>query len=211
MEYNTQREQLKMSEYGRYIQQMIAFINTMPDKTTRTKAANAVVHAMMTVQQGPRDMADFKRKLWDHLMVLSDYQLDVVSPYPLPVPEDKGEPEVLHYTVPYEVRFRFYGRYLEKMVKKAGEMEEGEQKQELVRLIANTMKKLYLTWNKDSVKDEVILEQLSILSDGKLKVSEGVILQDSAEILKNARPPQNMKWNQQNKNKNRKNKYRKNK
>lgn len=211
MEYNTLREQLKMSEYGRYVKQMIDFINTMPDKSTRTKAAHAVVQAMMTVQQGPRDMVDYKRKLWDHLVVLSDFSLDVDSPYPVPKPDEKAFPEILNYTVPYEVKFRFYGKYLEQTVKKALEMEDGDDRQELVRLIANTMKKLYLTWNKDNVKDEVIFDQLAILSGGKLVPEAGLVLQDSADILKNNRPAQRPgTWPQKNQNnKNRKKNFRK--
>ncbi|MPM21242.1 hypothetical protein SDC9_67686 [bioreactor metagenome] len=210
MEYNTQREKLEITEYGRYVRQMVDFIKTMPDKTTRTKAANAIVHAMMTVQTGSRDMTDYKRKLWDHLMLISNFELDVDSPYPLPEPDKKMSPEILNYSVPYEVRFRFYGRYVEKMVKKAVEMADGEEKNELVRLIANTMKKLYLTWNKDSVKDELIIEQLNILSQGKLALDPGYVLQDTTEFMKNNKPQQKQ-WSQQNKKKNRKNNYRKNK
>lgn len=208
MQYNTQREHLGISEYGRYIYKMIDFIKTMPDKATRTKAANAVVHAMMTVQTGPRDMADYKRKLWDHLMVMSNFELDVDSPYPLPKPDEKISAEVLKYTIPYETNFRFYGRYVEKMVNKAIEMEDNDDRKELVRLIANTMKKLYLTWNKDHVKDELILDQLSILSDGKLTMEPGTVLQDTTEFVKNNKP-QPKTWSQS-KNKNRnKNKFRK--
>lgn len=207
MEYNTQREHLEITEYGRYVKQMIEFIKTMPDKQTRTKAANAIVHAMMTVQPGSRDMTDYKRKLWDHLMLISDFQLDVDSPYPLPEVDKKVDPESLNYSVAYEVRFRFYGRYVEKMVKKAVEMDDGEDKTELVRLIANTMKKLYLTWNKDSVKDEIIIEQLKILSEGKLALDPGYVLQDTTEFVKNNKPQPKI-WSQQ-KNKNKKNKYRK--
>jgi hypothetical protein len=207
MEYNTQREHLEMTEYGRYVKQMVEFIKTMPGKESRTKAANAIVHAMMTVQPGPRDMIDYKRKLWDHLMLMSDFKLDVDSPYPLPEPNKKEIAQFLNYSVPYEVRFRFYGRYVEKMVKKAVEMEDGEDKTELVRLIANTMKKLYLTWNKDSVKDEIIIEQLNILSEGKLALDPGYVLQDTTEFVKNNKTQQKI-WTQQSK-KNKKNKYRK--
>ncbi len=207
MEYNTQRENLQMTEYGRHIKQMIELIKTMPDKETRTKAANAVVQAMMTVQQGHKEMTDIKRKLWDNLILISDFQLDVDSPYPLPERDKKVSAKFLNYSVPYEVRFRFYGRYVEKMIKKAVEMEEGEDKNELVRAIANTMKKLYLTWNKDSVKDEVIIEQLNILSDGKLKLEEGCVLQDTTDFMKNNKMQQKQ-WGQSGK-KNKKNKYRK--
>jgi len=208
MQYNTQRELLGISEYGRYVQQMIEFIKTMPDRATRTKAANAIVHAMMTVQTGPRDMVDYKRKLWDHLMVMSHFELDVDSPYPLPKPDEKVSAEFLTYAVPYESNFRFYGRYVEKMVKKAMVMEENEDQKELVRLIANTMKKLYLTWNKDNVKDEVILEQLTILSGGKLAIEPGTVLQDTTEFVKNNKPQPKIWTQSKNKNRN-KNKFRK--
>lgn len=196
MKYNTQRERLEMSEYGRYVQSMVDYIKTLPDKETRNKAAETVVNTMMTVQQGPKDMNDFKQKLWDHLILLGNFELDIDSPYPLPKKDEKIEPKVIDYKAPYEVRFRFYGRYVEKMVKKAIEMEDGDEKNELVRLIANTMKKLYIIWNKDSVKDEIILEQLDILSDGKLSLQEGITLQDTTDFVKNNKQKQ---WNQQNK------------
>ncbi|PKP02946.1 MAG: DUF4290 domain-containing protein [Bacteroidetes bacterium HGW-Bacteroidetes-6] len=208
MEYNTQREPLLLSEYGRSVQKMIDFIKTFPDKTSRTKAANAIVQAMMTVQSGPRDMIDYKRKLWDHLHVISNFSLDVESPYPMPKPDEKITPEWLSYSIPHEVRFRFYGRYTEKMVKKAVEMEDGPKKTELVGLIANTMKKLYLTWNKDSVKDELIVEQLSVLSDGKLTLEPDFVFQDTTEIIRSNKVVTKT-WSQNNKKNRKNNKYRK--
>lgn len=209
MKYNTQRERLEMSEYGRYVQSMVDYIKTLPDKETRNKAAETVVNTMMTVQQGPKDMNDFKHKLWDHLILLGNFELDIDSPYPLPKKDEVIEPKVIEYKAPYEVRFRFYGRYVEKMVKKAIEMEDGDEKNELVRLIANTMKKLYIIWNKDSVKDEIILEQLDILSDGKLALQDGTMLQDTTDFVKNNTKSQYQKqWNQQNK-KNKKSRFRK--
>jgi hypothetical protein len=204
MEYNTQREPLLLSEYGRSVQKMVDFINTFPDKATRTKAANAIVHAMMTVQSGPRDMIDYKRKLWDHLHVIGNFSLDIDAPFPMPKPDEKISPEWLSYSIPHEVRFRFYGRYTEKIVKKAIEMEEGSRKKELVGAIANTMKKLYLTWNKDSVKDELILEQLKLLSDGKLSVEPDFVFQDTAEIVRSNKV-ETKTWSQNNNKKNRKN------
>ena len=184
MEYNSQRDPMIISEYGRNVQKLIQQIVKIEDRERRTKAANIMVNAMSALHQGTKDYSDFKQKLWDHLHAISDFKLDVESPYPIPEKDEQFVPDRLDYTQTQDLHYRYYGRNLEQMVKNASELEEGEAKIYMVELIANTMKKLYLTWNKDTVSDEVIMQHLAELSYGKLSLPEDFIFEDTTEIVK---------------------------
>ncbi len=183
--YNTDREPLIIPEYGRYIHKMVAYLKTIEDRDKRNKNAQAVIR--MLGQQNPhlRDVPDFQHKLWDHLFIMAGFDLDVDSPFPKPSPEKlKERPQKLPYPrTGYQ--FRFYGQVIKKMIDEAVKWEDGEMKDLLIRTIANHMKKNYLTWNKDTVSDEVILEHLRILSNGKidLKADEYELL-DASKLVK---------------------------
>ena len=183
--YNTDREPLIIPEYGRYIHKMVAYLKTIEDRDKRNKNAQAVIR--MLGQQNPhlRDVPDFQHKLWDHLFIMAGFDLDVDSPFPKPSPEKlKERPQKLPYPrTGYQ--FRFYGQVIKKMIDEAVKWEDGEMKDLLIRTIANHMKKNYLTWNKDTVSDEVILEHLRILSNGKidLKADEYELL-DASQLVK---------------------------
>lgn len=181
-EYNSQREMMKIPEYGRNIQKMIGYAMEIDDREKRNTLAQAIIAVMGQLNPHLRDVSDFNHKLWDHLFIISDFKLDVDSPYPKPSPESLEEkPEKLSY--PHKnITYRHYGRNVELMIKKASEMEEGEGKQAFVTTIANLMKKFYLTWNRDSVADEVILNQLTEISNGELKV-EGVQLIPTQDLV----------------------------
>ena len=133
-----------------------------------------------------RDVPDFKHKLWDHLFIMSDFHLDVDSPYDRPSKESFEEkPEMLKYS-DNNIKFRHYGKILPLIIKRTIDLDEGEYKDFLVFTIANHMKKCFLNWNKDTVQDDVILNHLNELSGGKLAVNEKDLpLTDSAELLKN--------------------------
>ena len=176
MEYNTQRGTMVIPEYGRSIHKMIDFALTLPEREQRTAAANTIIAAMTILNPQIRELTDFKQKLWDHLYVMSDFKLDCDSPYPMP------EPDAIHAKpkrIPYPqkaMKYRNYGSILENLIKEARTMEEGTDKQILSGMIANFMKHLFLTYNKDSVNDEVIFEHLREMSGGLLEVSEGTRL-----------------------------------
>ncbi len=176
MEYNTQRGTMVIPEYGRSIHKMIDFALTLPEREQRTSAANTIIAAMTILNPQIRELTDFKQKLWDHLYVMSDFKLDCDSPYPMP------EPDAIHAKpkrIPYPqkaIKYRNYGSILENLIKEARTMEEGTDKQILSGMIANFMKHLFLTYNKDSVNDEVIFEHLREMSGGLLEVSEGTRL-----------------------------------
>jgi len=174
---------MNISEYGRNIQKMIEYTMTVDDREKRNKLARATINIMGQLNPHLRDVTDFKHKLWDHLFIMSDFKLDVDSPYPKPSAEIlTRKPEKLKYNN-NDIKFKHYGRNLERMIAKAIEFPEGEEKSALIKLIANHMKKSYLTWNRESVNDNEIAEHLSILSDGKLKLDKDVRLNHTSEIL----------------------------
>ncbi len=183
MEYNTSRSKMNISEYGRNIQKMIEYINKVEDRDKRNKLAKATIDVMGQLNPHLRDVSDFKHKLWDHLFIMADFELDVDSPYPKPSPEVLArKPERLKYSN-NNITFKHYGRNIERMIKKAIEFPEGEEKDALIKLIANHMKKSFLTWSRDAVTDQEIAEHITILSDGKLKLDESVRLNHTSEIL----------------------------
>jgi hypothetical protein len=182
-DYNTRRGRLLLPEYGRNIQKMIEHILTIEDREERNKAARTIIGVMGNLNPHLRDVADFKHKLWDHLAIISDFKLDIDSPYETPTKELLNEKPK---RVPYSqknIRFKHYGHSIVLMIGKAVEMEDGEEKQDLVRMIAYHMKKSYLTWNREAVDDREILEDLQTLSDGRLALEPGVVLPDTRDIL----------------------------
>tara|TARA_B100001057_G_scaffold332061_1_gene332386 strand:- start:525 stop:1151 length:627 start_codon:yes stop_codon:yes gene_type:complete len=176
LEYNSSRNKLVISEYGRHIQKLVEHALTLKDKDERQKMANGIIDIMGELNPQLRDVADFKHKLWDHLFVISNFELDVDSPYEKPVIEKLFEkPEPLAYPNS-KIKYNHYGKVIELMIDEAIKMEDQELKSKLVIAIANQMKKSYVNWNLDTVEDEIILNQLTKLSKGKLSVPEGTEL-----------------------------------
>jgi len=184
MEYNTSRKKLVLPEYGRNIQKMVMLTKAEPDKDKRNQMAQAIIAIMGNMNPHLRDIVDFKHKLWDHLAIISEFDLDIDSPYEVPKIETLNEkPEVVPYKTQV-TKFKHYGQTIEKMVDVAVHMEEGELKETLIQLIANHMKKSYLTWNKEAVADEQIFKDLKIISNGKIDLKiEETILTETREIL----------------------------
>lgn len=188
MEYNTTREPMFIPEYGRNIQRMIEYITTIEDREKRTKAAKFIVSVMAQMHPQVRDSADYKHKLWDHLFIISDFKLDVDGPYSPPPPLTMStKPEHILYH-DKEVEFRHYGKITAMMIDKATEYEDGPEKDALVSALANQMKKSYLTWNRDSVSDDLIEVQLNTLSKGKLKLHQDLKLATTNDILSSSKP-----------------------
>ena len=176
LEYNSSRNKLVISEYGRHIQKLVEHALTLTDKEERQKMANGIIDIMGELNPQLRDVADFKHKLWDHVFVISNFELDVDSPYEKPIIEKLFEkPEPLAYPNS-KIKYNHYGKVIELMIDEAIKMEDQELKSKLVIAIANQMKKSYVNWNLDTVEDEIILNQLTKLSKGKLSVPEGTEL-----------------------------------
>ena len=183
MEYNTGRNRLIISEYGRNIQKMIEHAIHIEDREERNRAARAIVAVMGDLNPQLRDIVDFKHKLWDHLFIMSDFQLDVDSPYTIP---SRDTMVVKPQRVPYpsnKIRYKYYGKNMEQMVGRVAEMTEGQERDQVTRVLANFMKMAYLTWNKDSVDDATIFDHLGQLSSGKLKMGETDRLNDSQQLI----------------------------
>ena len=182
MEYNSGRSRLIIPEYGRHIQKLINYAISLEDREERNKIARSIVNVMGQLNPHLRDITDFKHKLWDHLFIISDFKLDVDSPYDIPTALTyRVKPRRVPYPS-HDIRWRHYGTIIEQMIKEIAPMEEGSAKDQIVVNLANFMKMLYVNWNKDSVSDEVIFEHLRILSQGKLQVKEDTRLQQPMEI-----------------------------
>ena len=176
LEYNSSRNKLVISEYGRHIQKLVEHAMTLKEKQDRQKMANGIIDIMGELNPQLRDVADFKHKLWDHLFIISNFELDVDSPYEKPVVEKLFEkPEPLAYPNS-KIKYNHYGKVIELMIDEAVKMEDQDLKSKLVIAIANQMKKSYVNWNLDTVEDEIILNQLTKLSKSKLSVPEGTEL-----------------------------------
>jgi hypothetical protein len=182
-DYNTSREKMAIPEYGRNIHKMVEHISTIEDREERNKAARTIISIMGNMNPHLRDINDFKHKLWDHLAIISDFKLDIDSPYEPPALETLIEkPKIVPYNT-YPIRWKHYGRILEQMIKAATELEEGEKKEALIHLIANHMKKSYLIWNRNQVTDEIIYHDLKELSGGLIDRGAEMRLSESKEIL----------------------------
>ncbi len=185
LQYNTKRTQLVIPEYGRHVQLMINQIMETQNREERNKMAKAVIGIMGNMNPHLRDVPDFQHKLWDQLFIMSNFELDVDSPYEKPQKEVlEQKPDRLTYPQ-RNPKYRFYGNNIKSMINVAVNWEDGDLKNALVYNIANHMKKCFLNWNKDTVQDEVILNHLVELSDNKLEVKEEDLpLTDASEFLK---------------------------
>jgi len=183
MEYNTTREKLTLPEYGRNIQKMIEFICPQEDTELRNKLAKAIISVMAQFSPSSRESLEAKQKLWDHLFVISNFKLDVDSPYPKPeVEKIFSKPRIIPYSQA-DVKYRQYGKNLEGIIKKVIEYEDGPEKEKLISLIANQLKKAYLNWNRDSVNDELISNHFDELSNGQLKLQEDFRFHNTYDLL----------------------------
>jgi hypothetical protein len=178
LEYNAERPHLIIPEYGRHLQKLIDQATLISDREERNKAAKYIIQVMGSLNPHLRDVPDFQHKLWDQIFIMSDFRLDVDSPYPIPTRDVINlKPERLPYPQK-NPKYRFYGNNIKYMIDVANSWEDGEMKNALVKVIANHMKKSYLSWNKDTVTDTVIFEHLYELSDGRLN-----LLQSTEELL----------------------------
>ena len=185
LEYNTERPKLIIPEYGRHIQKMVDYAISQEDKEERNKTAKSIIAVMGNLNPHLRDVPDFQHKLWDQLFIISNFKLDVDSPYPIPSEEELSErPEHLGYPQNHP-KYRFYGNNIKRMIDVAISWEDGDMKDGLVLTIANHMKKCFLNWNKDTVEDDVIFQHLFELSDGKLNMKDSKeVLSASSDLLK---------------------------
>lgn len=210
LQYNTERTKLIIPEYGRHFQKMVDHAVSIADREERNKVAKAIISVMGNLQPHLRDVPDFQHKLWDQLFIMSDFKLDVDSPFPITTKEMLQErPEPLEYPQNFP-KYRFYGNNIKKMIDVAIKWEEGDMRDGLEYAIGNHMKKCYLNWNKDVVDDSTIFKHLYELSEGKIDLaSGGENLTDSGQFLKNK--PSKSNWSNNNGKKNTRNNNNRNK
>jgi hypothetical protein len=207
LEYNTVRPKMHIPEYGRNVQKMVDHAVGLASKEERNKVANAIIKVMGELNPQLRDVEEYKPKLWTHLFIMSDFQLDVDSPYPLPTREALEEkPSKVAYPQS-EIKIGHYGKIVQQMIEKAVEMPEGDERNALTKIIAGLMKRFHLTFNTASVEDQVIANHLKMLSKGRLILTDLSFLPNTNDILKsNANPANSMKTGFGSNNKNKKKK-----
>lgn len=206
MEYNTQREKMIIPEYGRHIQKMVEYCLTIENREKRNEYAKTIIVAMGQVNPSNNQTANYQQKLWDHLFIISDYKLDVDSPYEKPTREQKDEkPSTLKYKNS-KITYKTYGALLESLVKNVAQMPEGEQKQGLVNDLAQQMKKLYLQYNINTCDEQVLRNNLERLSNGRIILPAEFQFKSNKELLGLNKKTNNSNNNKQAKAKNNKKK-----
>lgn len=181
-DYNTSRKHMLLPEYGRNIQKMVDYIKTIEDRQERNRLSHAIIAIMGNLNPHLRDISDFKHKLWDHLAIIANFELDIDFPYDVPRPETfRQKPRLVEYGT-HKISYKHYGKSIELIINAICDLPEGHEKQKLITTIANHMKKSYLIWNRDTVNDELILKDLERLSHGKIN-TESIKLYETREIL----------------------------
>ncbi len=182
MEYNTTRNHLTMREYGRHIQKMVEYVLTLEDKEKRQRNAMALIELMGFLNPHLKNVEDFRHKLWDHLFLISDFKLDVESPYPIPTRETlKAKPERLAYPKKYP-KFNHLGKNIEVVINKALKEENPEKRQGFANSIAYYMKLTYSNWHKELVHDDNIQTELNNITEGQLEFNNRPFVKHRTDI-----------------------------
>ena len=183
MTYNTEKEKIAIPEYGRCIQEMIKKLPEIEDRQQRTEAAKYIISVMVQMNPQIKESSDWEHKLWDHLYIISNYQLDVDSPFAPPTIESqRKKPQHIGYQN-NDIKYGHYGQYLIKMIEAASQEENDEVREALAYSLASQMKRNYLDWNKSVVNDQVILDDLKNISGGRLVIGEESKLNSTSDIL----------------------------
>ena len=195
--YNTEVEKLQMPEYGRNVLKMVEQMKEIPDKRKRSEQAYAIVKVMESLNPQVHQQDNYMQKLWDHLYMIAGYDLDIDSPYPAPLPEvvaSRPDPIPLN-TRP--IKARHYGRNIESILNLIASEPDGEVNTAMIRSLAIYMRQQYLIWNKDTVADETIFQDIERLSGGAVKVPEGLELSKLSSEASFSRPGINLGFGRQ--------------
>jgi hypothetical protein len=194
VEYNTSRNQLIIKEYGRNVQKMIEYAISIEDRKKRTETAHAIIRVMAEVLPDTKEnntqiemhtqSMDYWQKLWDHLFIISNYKLDVDTPFPVPAREDKIIKKTQHKYEKSIITFRTYGRNIETIIKKVAQYPM-PQREIMSKILANHLKKLYILYNRNTADNDVIISQLKEISNGNIVLPEDFQLFSTREIMKN--------------------------
>ncbi len=177
MVYNTTQEQITIKEYGRNVQNLVAYCLTIEDREKRTATAEAIVELMALLNPQIKTVVDYKYKLWDHLHIIADFKLDIDSSYPKP---ERASARIMPTPLPYpkeRIRLRHYGKNIEHLIEKAINFDDIEKEKALIQIIANFMKMAYKNWSNEEVNNELIKADIKTMSGGALIVSEDMEIQ----------------------------------
>lgn len=170
MKYNTQREKLKMPEYGRGVQDMIEQAVVMEDRAERQRCAEAIFNVMSNMQPQLREQPDYKHRIWDHIAYISDYRLDIDYPYEVTRLDDEAtRPQPIPYPMK-DICQRQYGYLIEESLRQLAEMPEGEERDQMLALTANQMKQSLFNWNRDAMDEQKIAADIERYTQGKVKL-----------------------------------------
>ena len=189
--YNTERVKLWMPEYGRNVQKMVDYLKSIEDREKRNDQAKAIVKVMEILNPQVHVQENWEQKLWDHLHIISGFDLDIDSPYPAPSVENFYERPAVVPLVKKPIKANHYGRNIENIIDLIAEQEDGDVKTSMIRSLAIYMRQLYLIWNKDTVADETIFQDIEKLSDYRIKVPEGIQLSRVSSDMNYSRPSLN--------------------
>ena len=168
MQYNTQREKLQMPEYGRGIQDMVMYAVSLPPKGERQRCAEAIFGVMSNMQPQMRELPDYKHRIWDHIAYISNYQLDIDYPCEINrLGEEAPKPEPVKYPMK-NIRQRQYGYFLEESLRQLAEMPEGEERDDMLALVANQMKQSLFIWNRDAMDEEKVAADIERYTRGRV-------------------------------------------
>ena len=171
MDYNTQRETMIIPEYGRHIQEMVNHICGVRDRIKRTELAHAVVEVMLSLNPQMKELGNTEQKLWDHLYIISDFKLDVDSPFEPPTREEvNNEPEKIPYR-DQRIKFRFYGRNLQTMVEQINDIKDEKIRGSFIDYIASFMVNSSRNWNDENLDNETVIQHLNTLAKGDLEIT----------------------------------------
>src|SRR5574344_315092 len=183
LSYNTEKKKIIIAEYGRNIQEMIQHLTDIEDRQKRTEAANFIISVMEQMNPQVKESGDYIHKLWDHLFIISDFKLDVDSPFEPPIVEEQvTKPHHIDYHND-NIRYGHYGQYVIKAIEVASETSDPATRDALAYSIANQMKRDYIEWNRVMISDQVILDDLKNISNGRLTLTEDTKLVATGEIV----------------------------
>jgi hypothetical protein len=178
-EYNTQRPSIILKEYGRNVQKLVEYIRSIPSKEKRTELAYTLIELIKQLTPTVKDQPENPQRVWDDLYIIANFNLDINSPYPVPEPEILfKKPEKVHYPQS-QVRFKHYGKNIEKLVKEALKKEDPQERQDAIIYLGKLMKTFYGNWNKETIDDSVILKDIQEMSGGALNMTIEKVREDN--------------------------------
>ncbi|UII21100.1 DUF4290 domain-containing protein [Fulvivirga ligni] len=179
MEYNTSQPDLILKEYGRNVQKLVKYIQTIEDKEERSQKAATLIELMRQVTPSVKETIETNQKLWDDLYIMSGFNLDIDGPFPPPETDViNKKPKRLEY-IYNDVKYKHYGKNIELLINQAIEKEDPQEREDAIIYIGKLMKSFYSSWNKEVIDDAIILENIKTISKGKLDIDLEKVKEDN--------------------------------